>query len=87
VTRCPIILQLQPSSDTDVRSDTREYATFLHAGDKKFALKDVASEIQRQTAVVAGAQKGITNSPVVVRLFVPNALPLTLVDMVSARAL
>ncbi len=70
-----------PSTQADLASGVPEYATFLHSGEKKFEFKDVAAEIQRQTVSVAGSKKGITSTPVVVRLFVRNALPLTLVDM------
>ena len=82
VTRCPIILQLQPldaAADGDAPADG--FAQFAHSGERRFAVGEVAREIERQTRALAGERKGITSKPVVLQLHMPNVLPLTLVDM------
>jgi len=77
VTRCPIILQLNENTEND-----ETFATFLHLGDEqKFDLKDCAQEINRRTNEIAGDKKGIVTQPIVLKISIPNVLPLTLVDM------
>ncbi|KXJ10943.1 dynamin-1 [Exaiptasia diaphana] len=74
VTRRPLILQLYPSNS--------EYAEFLHCKNKKFTnFEDVRKEIVAETDRVTGGNKGISNVPINLRVYSPNVLSLTLVDL------
>ncbi|KAK9744412.1 PH domain [Popillia japonica] len=74
VTRRPLILQL-------INSNT-EYAEFLHAKGKKFVdFDEVRREIEAETDRVTGSNKGISNIPINLRVYSPNVLNLTLIDL------
>nr|UIA40727.1 dynamin [Nephotettix cincticeps] len=74
VTRRPLILQL-------INSNT-EFAEFLHCKGKKFVdFDDVRKEIEAETDRVTGSNKGISNIPINLRVYSPNVLNLTLVDL------
>ena len=76
VTRRPLIIQLihQPGKP--------EYAQFLHVEDKKFEnFEDVKKEIENATNQVAGTDKGISKKPINLKIFSPNVMNLTLVDL------
>nr|QVD39342.1 Dynamin [Schistocerca gregaria] len=74
VTRRPLILQLINSST--------EYAEFLHCKGKKFVdFDEVRREIEAETDRVTGSNKGISNIPINLRVYSPNVLNLTLIDL------
>ncbi|KAK5649746.1 hypothetical protein RI129_000775 [Pyrocoelia pectoralis] len=74
VTRRPLILQL-------INSIT-EHAEFLHAKGKKYVdFDDVRREIEAETDRVTGSNKGISNIPINLRVYSPNVLNLTLIDL------
>ncbi|XP_018570216.1 dynamin isoform X1 [Anoplophora glabripennis] len=74
VTRRPLILQL-------INSNT-EYAEFLHCKGKKFVdFDEVRREIEAETDRVTGSNKGISNIPINLRVYSPNVLNLTLIDL------
>ncbi|GJQ72967.1 shi [Trypoxylus dichotomus] len=74
VTRRPLILQL-------INSNT-EYAEFLHCKGKKFVdFDEVRREIEAETDRVTGNNKGISNIPINLRVYSPNVLNLTLIDL------
>uniref|UniRef100_A0AAU7BNW4 Dynamin n=1 Tax=Propylea japonica TaxID=158624 RepID=A0AAU7BNW4_9CUCU len=74
VTRRPLILQL-------INSNT-EYAEFLHCKGKKFVdFDEVRKEIEAETDRVTGSNKGISNIPINLRVYSPNVLNLTLIDL------
>ncbi|KAL0276137.1 UNVERIFIED_CONTAM: hypothetical protein PYX00_003775 [Menopon gallinae] len=74
VTRRPLILQLINSSV--------EYAEFLHCKGKKFVdFNEVRLEIEAETDRVTGSNKGISNIPINLRVYSPNVLNLTLIDL------
>uniref|UniRef100_A0A915DH68 Dynamin n=1 Tax=Ditylenchus dipsaci TaxID=166011 RepID=A0A915DH68_9BILA len=74
VTRRPLILQLI--------NDRAEYAEFLHKKGHKFVDFDqVRKEIEDETDRVTGANKGISPVPINLRVFSPNVLNLTLIDL------
>ena len=77
VTRCPIVLQLN-----NTPKGTEEYVEFLSKKGQKF--KDwavVRSEIELQQQAIAGPKKQISSSPITVKIFSPNVVNLTLVDL------
>ncbi|CAH0559043.1 unnamed protein product [Brassicogethes aeneus] len=74
VTRRPLILQL-------INSPT-EHAEFLHCKGKKFVdFEEVRREIEGETDRVTGSNKGISNVPINLRVYSPNVLNLTLIDL------
>ncbi|KAF8196781.1 Dynamin central region-domain-containing protein [Mycena galopus ATCC 62051] len=85
VTRRPLVLQLihtPESSDPSPSSPTfREWAQFLHI-DKKFTdFGDIRKEIEQETFRVAGQNKGVSKLPISLRIYSPDVLDLTLVDL------
>ncbi|CAE8643142.1 unnamed protein product, partial [Polarella glacialis] len=81
VTRRPLELRL-------VHLNTQEYpgeqawAVFDKISDKKFTDFDlVRQEIERQTDLVAGANKGIVNDPIILTVYATGAPDLTLIDL------
>ena len=74
VTRRPLILQLMNSE--------AEYAEFGHQrGKRYFNFNEVRQEIENETDRLTGANKGISPLPITLRVFSPNVLNLTLVDL------
>ncbi|XP_015370997.1 PREDICTED: dynamin isoform X3 [Diuraphis noxia] len=74
VTRRPLILQLINS--------TLEYGEFLHCKGKKFTdFEEIRREIENETDRMTGSNKGISNIPINLRVYSPNVLNLTLVDL------
>ena len=87
VTRTPIILQLNRlaravKEDEKGSSKPTEYAIFSHKPEEVYSDFDrVREEIERQTIRIAGENKGISKEPVIVKIFSPYVLDLTLVDL------
>lgn len=80
VTRRPLVLQLihTPASEGNPYP---EYAQFLHV-DRRFTdFQEVRREIEAETFRVAGQNKGISKLPIHLRIYSPNVLDLTLVDL------
>ncbi|EUB56583.1 Dynamin-3 [Echinococcus granulosus] len=74
VTRRPLILQLI--------NNNIEYAEFLHLKNKHFTnFEDVRKEIEAETDRVTGKNKGISNIPINLRIYSPQVLNLTLIDL------
>ena len=75
VTRRPIILQLNKEEGT------AEWGEFAHLPNKKFTdFHEIRNEIEKETDRVAGQSKGISKDPIILRIFSPYVIPLTLVD-------
>ncbi|XP_024126566.1 dynamin-2 isoform X4 [Oryzias melastigma] len=74
VTRRPLVLQL-------VNSKT-EHAEFLHCKGRKFVdFEEVRMEIEAETDRITGSNKGISPIPINLRVYSPNVLNLTLIDL------
>ncbi|XP_038569935.1 dynamin-2-like isoform X2 [Micropterus salmoides] len=74
VTRRPLILQLINSK--------AEYAEFLHCKGRKFVdFDEVRLEIEAETDRLTGSNKGISPIPINLRVYSPNVLNLTLIDL------
>ncbi|XP_075899707.1 dynamin-1a isoform X7 [Nelusetta ayraudi] len=74
VTRRPLVLQLM--------NCPTEHAEFLHCKGKKFTdFDEVRQEIEAETDRITGANKGISPVPINLRVYSPNVLNLTLVDL------
>ncbi|KAI0258651.1 Dynamin central region-domain-containing protein [Gloeopeniophorella convolvens] len=75
VTRRPLVLQLIHTPGGD------EWGQFLHL-DKRFTeFADIRREIEQETFRVAGQNKGVSRLPIHLRIYSPNVLDLTLVDL------
>ncbi|KAL1508860.1 hypothetical protein ABEB36_003686 [Hypothenemus hampei] len=74
VTRRPLILQLIHAK--------LEYAEFLHKPGRKYSdFNEVRIEIVADTDRVTGKNKGISSLPINLRVYSPNVLNLTLIDL------
>ncbi|KAK7440386.1 Dynamin-related GTPase protein [Stygiomarasmius scandens] len=85
VTRRPLVLQLIhtpiPSEPSPNALPYTEWGQFLHL-DKRFTdFAEIRKEIEQETFRVAGQNKGISKLPISLRIFSPNVLDLTLVDL------
>eukprot|EP01137_Pigoraptor_chileana_P026404 Opistho-2@7604 len=75
VTRRPLVLQL-------VFMKGPEYGEFLHCKGKKFTdFDEIRREIEAETDRVTGSNKNISPIPISLRVFSPNVLNLTLIDL------
>ncbi|CAI4210319.1 unnamed protein product [Parascedosporium putredinis] len=96
VTRRPLILQLinRPASSQsnganeelvagdDKAANADEWGEFLHIpGQKFFDFNKIREEIDRETAAKVGRNAGISPAPINLRIYSPNVLNLTLVDL------
>ncbi|KAK8164698.1 vacuolar dynamin-like GTPase-like protein VpsA [Phyllosticta citrichinensis] len=97
VTRRPLILQLinRPASaktqangvsesveTTDNQSNVDEWGEFLHIpGQKFYDFNKIREEIVRETESKTGRNAGISPAPINLRIYSPNVLTLTLVDL------
>lgn len=97
VTRRPLILQLinrtpLPSTQangiapeiatTDKESNVEEWGEFLHVpGQKFYDFNKIREEIVKETESKTGKNGGISPAPINLRIYSPNVLTLTLVDL------
>ncbi|CAD6923433.1 unnamed protein product [Tilletia caries] len=93
VTRRPLVLQLinRPSTKTETNGDASpavgetnqdEWGEFLHLpGEKFFDFNKIREEIVRDTELKTGKNAGISPQPINLRIYSPNVLTLTLVDL------
>ena len=84
VTRRPLVLQLIHTAEpkeTSSNPSYTEWGQFLHI-DKKFTdFHEIRKEIEQETFRVAGQNKGVSKLPISLRIYSPNVLDLTLVDL------
>ncbi|KAG2602965.1 hypothetical protein PVAP13_5KG725732 [Panicum virgatum] len=81
-TRRPLVLQLvhQPRRPTDAEAD--EWGEFLHLSGRRFYdFRDIRREIQAETDREAGGNKGVSDRQIRLKIFSPNVLNITLVDL------
>ncbi|SPO25863.1 probable VPS1 - member of the dynamin family of GTPases [Ustilago trichophora] len=92
VTRRPLVLQLinrpatsKPAAEgaTDKSGNNQdEWGEFLHLpGEKFFDFDKIRDEIVRDTELKTGKNAGISPQPINLRIYSPNVLTLTLVDL------
>lgn len=78
VTRRPLVLQLV----TIRNGEQDDYAEFLHLPNQKiYDFNQVRQEIVNETDRVAGNNKGISRSPIHLKIYSKNVLNLTLIDL------
>ncbi|PHH77495.1 hypothetical protein CDD82_3486 [Ophiocordyceps australis] len=94
-TRRPLVLQLinrpaqtngvsqeQVSTATDKAANPDEWGEFLHIpGQKYHDFTKIREEIARETEAKVGKNAGISPAPINLRIYSPNVLTLTLVDL------
>ncbi|KAI9882346.1 MAG: vacuolar protein sorting-associated protein 1 [Watsoniomyces obsoletus] len=96
VTRRPLVLQLinrssqkpqtngvkQEMETSDKESNVDEWGEFLHIpGQKFFDFNKIREEIVKETEAKTGRNAGISPAPINLRIYSPNVLTLTLVDL------
>jgi len=95
VTRRPLVLQLinRPAGQenatnddveksTDKAANVDEWGEFLHIpGQKFYDFNKIRDEISRETEAKVGKNGGISPAPINLRVYSPNVLTLTLVDL------
>ncbi|XP_032893452.1 dynamin-1-like protein isoform X4 [Amblyraja radiata] len=90
VTRRPLVLQLVNISPEELRKasgdddgiDAEEWGKFLHTKNKIYTeFGEIRQEIENETERVSGANKGISDEPIHLRIFSPHVVNLTLVDL------
>ncbi|KFA63237.1 hypothetical protein S40285_04926 [Stachybotrys chlorohalonatus IBT 40285] len=95
VTRRPLVLQLinraadtngvkadEVSTANDKAANADEWGEFLHIpGQKFYDFSKIRDEISRETEAKVGRNAGISPAPINLRIYSPNVLTLTLVDL------
>ena len=67
---------------TDKEANKDEWGEFLHIQNKKFYdFNQIREEIVRETDAKTGRNAGISPAPINLRIYSPNVLTLTLVDL------
>ncbi|KAK4340071.1 hypothetical protein RND71_041533 [Anisodus tanguticus] len=82
-TRRPLVLQLlQTKRNPDNGTTDEEWGEFLHHPGKRFYdFNEIRWEIQAETDREAGANKGVSDKQIRLKIFSPNVLDITLVDL------
>ncbi|XP_057525877.1 dynamin-related protein 3A-like [Amaranthus tricolor] len=76
-TRRPLVLQL-----LQIKKGDEEWGEFLHLPGKKFFdFNEIRREIQAETDREAGENKGVSDKQIRLKIFSPNVLDITLVDL------
>ncbi|XP_034230586.1 dynamin-1-like protein isoform X2 [Thrips palmi] len=86
VTRCPLIIQLHhvPSSKNvyDHEEWRNEWVKFSHAPNSTFYDdEEIQKEIEAETDRLAGKNQNIISTPITMKVYSPNVVNLTLVDL------
>nr|XP_033808951.1 dynamin-1-like protein [Geotrypetes seraphini] len=90
VTRRPLILQLVYVSSEDRKKtagdengiDADEWGKFLHTKNKVYTdFDEIRQEIENETERISGNNKGISPEPIHLKIYSPNVVNLTLVDL------
>ncbi|XP_037615950.1 dynamin-1-like protein isoform X2 [Sebastes umbrosus] len=88
VTRRPLILQLVHVEPGDARKNDDggregdEWGKFLHTKNQIYTdFEEIRQEIENETARISGNNKGISDDPIHLKIFSPNVVNLTLVDL------
>uniref|UniRef100_A0A669BFV7 Dynamin-1-like protein n=1 Tax=Oreochromis niloticus TaxID=8128 RepID=A0A669BFV7_ORENI len=89
VTRRPLVLQLVHIDQEDRRKPTEEngidgeeWGKFLHTKNKIYTdFEEIRHEIEAETERISGSNKGISDEPIHLKIFSPQVVNLTLVDL------
>ncbi|KAL6012641.1 hypothetical protein ACLOJK_003130 [Asimina triloba] len=81
-TRRPLVLQLVHTPRKGEEGEDAEWGEFLHVPGKKFFdFAAIRREIQAETEREAGGNKGVSDRQIRLKVFSPNVLNITLVDL------
>ncbi|KAG5131306.1 hypothetical protein JHK84_037703 [Glycine max] len=81
-TRRPLVLQLVQTKRKPNLDNNDEYGEFLHLPGRKFHdFSEIRREIQAETDREAGGNKGVSDKQIRLKIFSPNVLDITLVDL------
>lgn len=70
------------NGSTKSKKPSAEWGEFLHIPNKRFYnFSDIRREIENETLRIAGQNKGISRLPINLKIYSPNVLNLTLVDL------
>ena len=88
VTRCPLVLNLRridqnnDGNESANMGEVAEYGVFHHKPDRKFYdFDEIRTEIESRTVEIAGIQKAISSTEILLTIYSPKLLDLTLVDL------
>jgi len=86
VTRRPLVLQLRSTQQDAAASGApavaREWAEFDHRPGERFTdFGNVCAEIGNETQRVCGTSRGISHEPILLRIYSPCVMDLTLIDL------
>jgi dynamin 1-like protein len=70
-----------PPTATSEAPAYTEWGQFLHVDKRYTEFSEIRKEIEAETFRVAGQNKGISKLPIHLRIYSPNVLDLTLVDL------
>ncbi|XP_010548840.1 PREDICTED: dynamin-related protein 3A-like, partial [Tarenaya hassleriana] len=81
-TRRPLVLQLLQTKGHADGGSEEEWGEFLHLPGKRFFdFYEIRREIQAETNRLAGENKGVSDKQIRLKIFSPNVLDITLVDL------
>ncbi|KAI8554785.1 hypothetical protein RHMOL_Rhmol05G0123900 [Rhododendron molle] len=81
-TRRPLVLQLLQTNRNYSGGSVEEYGEFLHLPGKRFYdFAEIRKEIQAETEREAGGNKGVSDKQIRLKIYSPNVLDITLVDL------
>ncbi|XP_010527015.1 PREDICTED: dynamin-related protein 3A-like isoform X2 [Tarenaya hassleriana] len=81
-TRRPLVLQLLQTKGRSDGGSEEEWGEFLHLPGKRFFdFSEIRREIQAETNRLAGENKGVSDKQIRLKIFSPNVLDITLVDL------
>ncbi|KAG5548430.1 hypothetical protein RHGRI_013949 [Rhododendron griersonianum] len=81
-TRMPLVLQLLQTNRNYSGGSVEEYGEFLHLPGKRFYdFAEIRKEIQAETEREAGGNKGVSDKQIRLKIYSPNVLDITLVDL------
>eukprot|EP01091_Cochliopodium_minus_P009360 TRINITY_DN2293_c1_g2_i1.p1 TRINITY_DN2293_c1_g2~~TRINITY_DN2293_c1_g2_i1.p1 ORF type:complete len:728 (-),score=255.63 TRINITY_DN2293_c1_g2_i1:60-2198(-) len=81
VTRRPLVLQLINVPKSENENDNKEWGEFLHTNEIFYDFNKIKEEIDNETERLTGKNKGISTIPINLKIYSPNVLNLTLVDL------
>ncbi|KAL9335617.1 hypothetical protein Peur_072798 [Populus x canadensis] len=87
-TRRPLVFQLLQTKKKGDGSGEDEWGEFLHLPGKRFYdFSEIRNEIQAETAKEARGNKGVSDKQIRLKIFSPNVLDITLVDLPGYRTI
>jgi len=82
VTRRPLVLQLHCTARSNKgRNGPKEWGQFQHTDQTFEDFGAIRREIEKETERLGGKNKGISSQPIQLKIFSPNVIDLTLIDL------